>query len=81
MKLSDFEKNPPLLAHDPIALTLQAKRGERVIMSTMYNADKDLTVEELKRVTMNNRLAFYGVPAAAAGAAIVGGSRGSGLCH
>lgn len=71
MKLADFEKVTPILAHDPVTTSLQLERSKRVVMKTMYNADKDLTVEELKRATANNRLTFYGVPAVAAGAASV----------
>lgn len=71
MKLSDFEKTPAL-THDPILTKLKLERSERVVMKTMYNADKDLTVSELKKATLNNRLAFYGIPAAAGASAAIG---------
>lgn len=71
MKLADFENVSPILAHDPVTTSLQLERSKRVVMKTMYNADKDLSVEELKKATANNRLAFYGIPAVAAGAASV----------
>jgi hypothetical protein len=69
MSLADFEKVNSLTSHDPILTNLQMSRSERVVMKTMYNADKDLSVEELKKAALNNRLAFYGVPTMA-GAAV-----------
>jgi hypothetical protein len=72
MKLADFENVRAPMNFDPILSTIAATRSERVMMKTMYNADKDMTVEELKKATFNNRLAFYGIPGAAAGAATVG---------
>ena len=72
MKLADFENVPAPLNFDPILATITAKRSERVMMKTMYNADKDMSVEELKKATVGNRLAFYGIPAATAGAATAG---------
>lgn len=72
MSLADFENIPAPLNFDPILSTIVAKRSERVMGRTMYNADKDLSVEELKKATVGNRLAFYGIPAATAGAGAIG---------
>lgn len=72
MKLADFENVPAPMQFDPILSTIAAKRSERVMMKTMYNADKDMSVDELRKATVNNRLAFYGIPGAAAGAATIG---------
>lgn len=72
MKLADFENVAAPMNFDPVLSLIAAKRSERVMMKTMYNADKDMSVEELRKATVNNRLAFYGIPAAAAGTAALG---------
>lgn len=72
MSLASFEKINPLSKFDPVFANLQLQRSKRVVMKTLYNAEKDLTEKELKKATVNNRLAFYGVPLGAAAAGSTG---------
>lgn len=69
MSLADLENVNPLIRHDPFFTQMQINRNERVVMRTLYNADKEGTEKELTKATINNRLAFYGVPMAT-GAAV-----------
>jgi hypothetical protein len=72
LSLADFEKVNPVAALDPLFTKMTIERSERVLLKTSYNMDKDVSEFDLKKATLANRAAFYGIPLAVSTAAATG---------